>query len=84
MHSRAMSPASHQGLVFSFIANEDSGKFDELENDENVNISFSDSGSTDWASVAGKARVTKDEKTCVGSFPVACCPSRLAQAPARC
>ncbi|GAA5923916.1 hypothetical protein JCM3775_005547 [Rhodotorula graminis] len=63
LHSRAMSPASHQGLVFSFIANEDSGKFDELENDEHVNISFSDSGSTDWASVAGKARVTKDEKT---------------------
>lgn len=63
LHSRAMSPASHQGLVFSFIANEDSGKFDELDHDDHVNISFSDPSSTDWASVAGKARVTKDEKT---------------------
>ncbi|BGP40786.1 hypothetical protein JCM10450v2_004788 [Rhodotorula kratochvilovae] len=63
LHSRAMSAASHTGLVFQFIANEDSGKFDELQNDENVNISFQDPSSTDWASVAGKASVTKDLKT---------------------
>ncbi|GAA6048411.1 hypothetical protein JCM3770_003745 [Rhodotorula araucariae] len=63
LHSRAMAPASHTGLVFQFIANEDSGKFDELQNDENVNISFQDPSSTDWASIAGKATVTKDEKT---------------------
>ncbi|BGP55928.1 hypothetical protein JCM8202_005271 [Rhodotorula sphaerocarpa] len=61
LHSRAMAPASHKGLVFQFIANTDSGKFDELDHDENVNVSFSDPSSTDWASVAGKAKVVKDE-----------------------
>jgi general stress protein 26 len=60
LHSRAMSPASHQGLVFSFIANRDSGKFDELANDPNVNVSFSDPSSSDWASVAGTAKVNTD------------------------
>ncbi|CEQ42272.1 SPOSA6832_04089 [Sporobolomyces salmonicolor] len=60
LHSRAMSPASSQGLVFSFIANTDSGKFDELEHDENVNVSWSDPSTTDWASAAGKAKVIKD------------------------
>ncbi|GAA5874483.1 hypothetical protein JCM3774_005732 [Rhodotorula dairenensis] len=63
LHSRAMAPASHKGLVFSFIANTDSGKFDELEHDEHVNVAFSDPASTDWASVAGKAKVVKDEQT---------------------
>ncbi|GAA6061788.1 hypothetical protein JCM10212_001394 [Sporobolomyces blumeae] len=60
LHSRAMSPASHQGLVFSFIANRESGKFDELANDPNVNVSFSDPSSSDWASVAGKAKIVTD------------------------
>ncbi|GAA5866956.1 hypothetical protein JCM1840_005919 [Sporobolomyces johnsonii] len=60
LHSRAMSPASSQGLVFSFIANTDSGKFDELEHDENVNVSWSDPSTTDWASAAGRAKVIKD------------------------
>ena len=40
LHSRAMAPASHKGLVFQFIANTDSGKFDELENDAHVNVAF--------------------------------------------
>jgi general stress protein 26 len=60
LHSRAMSPASHQGLVFTFVANRDSGKFDELANDSNVNVSFSDPSSTDWASVAGNAKINTD------------------------
>ncbi|KAJ8293495.1 Protein bli-3 [Rhodotorula toruloides] len=63
LHSRAMAPASHKGLVFQFIANTDSGKFDELDNDGNVNVSFADPSSTDWASVAGKASIVKDEST---------------------
>ncbi|GAA5826509.1 hypothetical protein JCM11251_002403 [Rhodosporidiobolus azoricus] len=63
LHSRMMHPASHQGLVFQFIANTDSGKFDELENDDQVNISFADPSSTDWLSAAGKASVVKDVET---------------------
>ncbi|GAA5910492.1 uncharacterized protein JCM6883_003027 [Sporobolomyces salmoneus] len=60
LHSRAMSPASHQGLVFTFVANRESGKFDELANDPNVNVSFSDPSSSDWASVAGTAKINTD------------------------
>ncbi|BGP16954.1 hypothetical protein JCM10213_007399 [Rhodosporidiobolus nylandii] len=63
MHSRAMHPASHQGLVFQFVANTDSGKFDELQHDDSVNVSFADPSSTDWASAAGKASVVKDVET---------------------
>ncbi|GAA5971210.1 hypothetical protein JCM11641_004186 [Rhodosporidiobolus odoratus] len=63
LHSRAMHPASHKGLVFQFVANTDSGKFDELQNDDSVNVSFNDPSSTDWASAAGKASVIKDEQT---------------------
>ncbi|GAA6003021.1 hypothetical protein JCM10207_001949 [Rhodosporidiobolus poonsookiae] len=61
MHSRAMHPASHQGLVFQFVANTDSGKFDELSHDDSVNVSFADPSTTDWASAAGKASVIKDK-----------------------
>ncbi|GAA5878554.1 hypothetical protein JCM8547_008792 [Rhodosporidiobolus lusitaniae] len=63
LHSRMMSAASDKGLVFSFVANTDSGKFDELENDDHVNVSFSDPSSTDWASAAGTAKVVKDIET---------------------
>jgi hypothetical protein len=41
------------------------GKFDELTNDDSVNVSFSDPSSTDWASAAGKASVVKDLETFV-------------------
>jgi general stress protein 26 len=60
LHSRAMSAAGTDGLVFSFIANTDSGKFDDLTHDEQVNISWSSPSSTNWASAAGKASVMKD------------------------
>ncbi|KDE07695.1 hypothetical protein MVLG_02154 [Microbotryum lychnidis-dioicae p1A1 Lamole] len=63
LHSRAMSPASDKGLVFVFIANNESGKFDDLEHDENVNISFSDASSTNWASVSGKAKTMTDPES---------------------
>lgn len=51
--------ADSAGLVFSFIANKESGKFDDLENDPSVNISWSDAN-TNWASAAGKATVITD------------------------
>ena len=60
LHSRAMTPASDAGLVFSFVANHDSGKFDDLEVHPEVNISWSDPASTNWASAAGKATILKD------------------------
>ncbi|KAL8292019.1 hypothetical protein RQP46_001485 [Phenoliferia psychrophenolica] len=60
LHSRAMTPASDAGLVFSFVANQDSGKFDDLEEHPQVNVSWSDPSSTNWVSAAGKATILKD------------------------
>ncbi|KAK4057246.1 hypothetical protein OIO90_001743 [Microbotryomycetes sp. JL221] len=62
LHSRAMSPADTSGLVFQFIANTESGKFDDLEANPDVNISYSDPSSTNWASAAGKATIVTDNE----------------------
>ncbi|KIJ67792.1 hypothetical protein HYDPIDRAFT_165612 [Hydnomerulius pinastri MD-312] len=63
LHSRAMNPATPYGetqLNLVFIANNASSKFEELQNDSHVNVSFCDPSSTDWASYSGRARVTQD------------------------
>ena len=52
--------SSHQ-VDLVFIANRASHKFDELENDAHVNVSFYDEGSTSWASYCGTARITQDK-----------------------
>ncbi|KAK4701892.1 hypothetical protein P7C70_g4341, partial [Phenoliferia sp. Uapishka_3] len=63
LHSRAMTPADDKGLVFSFVANKESGKFDEIESNPQVNVSWSDAASTNWASAAGKAKILTDAAT---------------------
>lgn len=45
-----------------FIGNNASHKFDEIENDGHVNVSFYDESSTNWASVSGIARITQDKE----------------------
>ncbi|KAM0789302.1 hypothetical protein ACM66B_000142 [Microbotryomycetes sp. NB124-2] len=60
LHSRAMSPADTKGLVFQFIFNKESGKTDDLEAHPEVNVSWSDPSSTNWASAAGKALIVTD------------------------
>jgi len=62
LHSRAMAPASYDSLHFNFIANNTSGKFDELEHDPHVNISFYDPSTTNWVSVAGSAKLSSDRE----------------------
>jgi len=68
LHSRAMTPcAPHHdetghGLHFLFFANNTSHKFDEIDTDDHVNVSFYNHTTTDWASVSGKARITQDKK----------------------
>lgn len=47
-------------LHLVFLANNVSGKFEEIENDSHVNVSFFDSSTTSWVSYAGKARVSQD------------------------
>jgi len=64
MHSRAMTPASPHGdkqLTLIFLANNVSHKFEEIENDANVNVSFFNSDTTAWASFSGKARISRDQ-----------------------
>ncbi|GJJ06437.1 hypothetical protein Clacol_000629 [Clathrus columnatus] len=66
LHSRAMNLAKSgndddkNSLRFVFIANNASEKFGEIQNDEHVNLSFYEQSTTNWASVAGKARITQD------------------------
>lgn len=62
LNSRAMHPASKKGLVFEFIANNHSGKFEEINKDHSCNVSFYDTSSTDWVSVAGEAKIINDHE----------------------
>ena len=58
-----MAPASKEApFVFCFVANSESGKFDELkEGGEKVNVSVYDKSSTNWVSVAGEAKINTDK-----------------------
>ncbi|KAI6033177.1 hypothetical protein F5J12DRAFT_902848 [Pisolithus orientalis] len=63
LHSRAMNPVNSLGkgqLNLVFLANNVSVKFEEIENDSHVNVSFFDSSTTSWVSYAGRARVSQD------------------------
>ncbi|KAJ8514394.1 hypothetical protein ONZ45_g8072 [Pleurotus djamor] len=63
LHSRAMAscaPHSDTQLTLYFIANNASHKFDELQNDSSINVSFYDPSSTSWVSYAGTAKVSQD------------------------
>ncbi|KAI0038514.1 hypothetical protein FA95DRAFT_1551217 [Auriscalpium vulgare] len=64
LHSRAMTPAgpvSPTQVNLVFIANNASFKFEEFQNDSNVNVSFFDTSSTNWASFAGRAQIITDK-----------------------
>jgi len=64
LHSRAMAPASKEAPhVFCFVANSESGKFDEIEHSEDskVNVSIYDKSSTNWVSVAGNVKINTDK-----------------------
>ncbi|KIP11602.1 hypothetical protein PHLGIDRAFT_124744 [Phlebiopsis gigantea 11061_1 CR5-6] len=63
MHARAMAPAGPfdaTQVTLIFIANKASHKFEEIENDAHVNVSFYDEKTTHWASYSGIARVSQD------------------------
>ncbi|KAG6866767.1 hypothetical protein C0991_011426 [Blastosporella zonata] len=48
-------------LNLVFLANNVSHKFDEIEHDAHVNVSFLNNETTAWASFSGRARVSKDK-----------------------
>ncbi|KAI9461321.1 hypothetical protein BJY52DRAFT_221542 [Lactarius psammicola] len=63
LHARAMTPVgpySESQVNLAFIANNASPKFQELQNDDRVNVSFFDKSSTNWASFSGVAKVIED------------------------
>lgn len=60
--SRAMQPLSTKGLVFEFVANNHSGKFDDLQHDSSCNVSFYDPSTTDWVSVSGEAKINENHE----------------------
>ncbi|PLW42486.1 hypothetical protein PCASD_04634 [Puccinia coronata f. sp. avenae] len=62
LNSRAMVPASKKGLVFEFVANNHSEKFEDLQNDPSCNVSFYDPSNTDWVSVSGQAKIIEDHE----------------------
>ena len=49
-------------LTLYFIGNNVSEKFDEIANDQHVNVSFSDQSTTNWASFCGIAKVSQDRE----------------------
>ncbi|KAH9942486.1 uncharacterized protein BXZ73DRAFT_97896 [Epithele typhae] len=65
LHSRAMAPVSfsspHQ-VALVFLANRVSHKFDEIQHDAHVNVSFCDPSTTNWASFAGTAKISQDRE----------------------
>ncbi|EJD52779.1 hypothetical protein AURDEDRAFT_158505 [Auricularia subglabra TFB-10046 SS5] len=60
LHSRAMTPTQWESLRFWFVFNNVSHKGEEIQSDSNVNLSFYDPGTTNWASVSGKAVIVND------------------------
>jgi general stress protein 26 len=46
-----------------FVADIESDKMTELENDPNVNLGYFDTGSYEWVSVSGTARISSDRET---------------------
>jgi general stress protein 26 len=43
-----------------FVTDRDTHKLDEIEADPNVNLAYYDSGTREWVSVSGRARVSND------------------------
>lgn len=52
---RAMAVAKRNGPDFIFLANINSQKFKDIDNDSTVTVTFSNSSSMDWASITGRA-----------------------------
>lgn len=45
-----------------FVTDIDTHKVDEVENDPNVSVGYYNSGSREWVSVSGKARISQDRE----------------------
>lgn len=62
--SRPMATQKRQPIAdLWFVADVESDKMDELEQDPHVNLAYFDSGSWEWVSVSGSARISTDRGT---------------------
>ncbi|KAH9998467.1 hypothetical protein BJV74DRAFT_883157 [Russula compacta] len=59
-HGYSCTAYSNTQVNLVFIANNTSPKFQEIQNDNHVNVSFFDTATTHWASFSGIARVIED------------------------
>jgi general stress protein 26 len=61
--SRPMATQKREAIAdLWFVADVESHKIDELEHDPHVNLAYLDSGSWEWVSVSGTARVSTDRE----------------------
>ncbi|KAF4549982.1 Pyridoxamine 5'-phosphate oxidase-like protein 1 [Elsinoe fawcettii] len=58
--SRSMAVSKRVGPDFLFLANKNSQKFKDLDADKQIQLTFQDSSSQNWASITGKATVTSN------------------------
>lgn len=58
--ARSMAVAKRTGPDFLFLANTHSQKFQDLEKNKEVQITFQNSSSQDWVSITGKATTTSN------------------------
>jgi len=62
MHARPMSTQNEpfDGHVLWFFTSAPSGKTAEIQNDQNVNVSYANPGDNAWVSISGKATIVRD------------------------
>lgn len=58
---RSMAVAKRDGPDFLFLANNNSEKFKDIENDKTATVTFQNSSSQDWISVTGKVTTTSND-----------------------
>ena len=60
---RSMKVAKRDGPDFVFLANNNSQKFQDIENDKTVLITFQNSSNQDWVSITGEVTVTSNDES---------------------
>ena len=58
---RCMVSKEGAALRFRFLSNKATNKFSDISYDNNVNITFYDVGTLNWATVSGRASVVEDK-----------------------
>jgi len=59
--SRSMATAKRDGPDFLYLANKDSQKFKDIENDKTAQITFQDSKTQNWASITGTVTTSSND-----------------------